>query len=305
MWSQHASAGHVRNIVVPHDIIAVPRRSPIKVRKRTPWHPAKSPVVVERSGCREWFSDRLFVESRQANLPAACSTSAIVHVALVAIVLFVLVAGATRAELTPRIFMDVSLRMPSLESVMPVAVASPPEWAHAERESPVQPAPPKALLQSRSAAPLETPSSVVAEPTRLGEAPEDAAVAAEVTGATDGVAGGVIGGTGSDPAVEPVSPPAATGPLQVGDGVDRPRKIKHVKPVYPLPAMSARVGGNVLIEAIIGADGKVRDARVVKSIAVLDQAALDAVRQWEFEPSRLNGMPVAVSMIIIVTFALL
>ncbi len=66
-----------------------------------------------------------------------------------------------------------------------------------------------------------------------------------------------------------------------------------------------RVGGNVLIEATIGADGKVHNARVVKSIALLDQAALDAVRQWEFEPSRLNGVAVAVTMVIIVTFALL
>ncbi|HJU44773.1 MAG TPA: hypothetical protein VJ691_18240, partial [Vicinamibacterales bacterium] len=65
MWSLQASAG-VRNIVVPHDIIAVPRRSPIKARTRTPWHPAKKHVVVERGGRREWFTDRLFVESKQA-----------------------------------------------------------------------------------------------------------------------------------------------------------------------------------------------------------------------------------------------
>ena len=55
----------------------------------------------------------------------------------------------------------------------------------------------------------------------------------------------------------------------------------------------------------IGADGKVHNARVVKSIALLDQAALDAVSQWEFEPSRHNGAAVAVTMVIIVTFALL
>ena len=51
-------------------------------------------------------------------------------------------------------------------------------------------------------------------------------------------------------------------------------------PVYPAVAKSARVGGTVLVEATIGPDGKVADARVLRSVALLDQAALDAVRQW-------------------------
>jgi protein TonB len=119
------------------------------------------------------------------------------------------------------------------------------------------------------------------------------------------VAGGVAGGNGRALPIEPAPPAAATGPFRVGEGIARPRKIKDVRPVYPVFAMSARLGGSVLIEATIGVDGKVRDARVVQSIAALDQAALDAVRQWEFEPSRINGEPVAVMMVIVVTFALL
>ena len=123
--------------------------------------------------------------------------------------------------------------------------------------------------------------------------------------ALDGANNGVPGGTGSGLSIEAVQPPAALGPFRVGNGIAAPRKIKDVKPAYPLPAMAARVGGNVLIEVTIGADGKVHNARVLQSIAVLDQAALDAVRQWEFEPSRLDGAAVAVTMVIIVTFALL
>lgn len=304
----------IRTIVVPPGISAVPRRSPIKVRKRTPWNPA--PVVhgvVERAGSREWFTDRLFVESKQANLPAACSTSALVHVVLVILVLLLLAARAARADRTPPSLMDVSLRMPDLVSLLPAAVAPPPARKPVERSSPAsaRPAPPPArAIETPAAAPLETPSSVEAEPTTLDVAPSDGApagveVGGATDGATDGVSGGVPGGTGSGPSVEPAHQPAATGPFRVGEGIDRPRKIKHVKPVYPLPAMAARVGGNVLIEATIGADGKVHNARVLKSIAVLDQAALDAVRQWEFEPSRHNGVAVAVTMVIIVTFALL
>ena len=190
------------------------------------------------------------------------------------------------------------------------AVGLPPAGKSVERSAhadSARPAPPPArAIETPAAAPLETPTSVEAEPPTL-DAPtsEGVPTGVEVGGATDGVSGGVPGGTGSGPSVEPAQQPAATGPFRVGDGIDRPRKIKDVKPVYPQSAMRAQIAGNILIEATIGADGKVHDARVVKSIALLDQAALDAVRQWEFEPSRRNGVAVAVTMVIIVTFALL
>lgn len=299
----------IRTIVVPHGISAVPRRSPVKARKRTPWNPAPDVHgVVERAGSREWFTDRLFIESKQANLPAACSTSAMVHVVLVIAVLLLLAARAARADLMPQRLMDVSLRMPDMAMLLPAAVAPPPVRKSVERSSPAdpRPAPPPApAIETPAAAPLETPSRVEAEPATLDDAPIDGALAGVgVGGATEGVSGGVAGGSGSGPSVEPAQP-AATGPFRAGEGIDRPRKIKDVKPAYPLPAMAARVGGNVIIEATIGADGKVHDARVLKSIAVLDQAAVDAVRQWEFEPSRRNGVAVAVTMVVIVTFALL
>ena len=75
-----ASWSTIRTIVVPHGIAAVPRRSPIKARKRTPWHSVpEAHGVVERADSREWFTDRLFVESKQTHLPAAWTTSAMVH----------------------------------------------------------------------------------------------------------------------------------------------------------------------------------------------------------------------------------
>jgi protein TonB len=225
-------------------------------------------------------------------------------------VLLLLAARAVRADLTPHKLMDVSLRMPALELLLPVAIAPPLALKSVERPSPAAPPPPGPPLAQAAkipaAAPLEAPSSIEAEPATLDASPgAGAAVGAEVGGVPDGVAGGVAGGTGSGPLVEPAQPAAATGPYRVGDGIERPRKVKHVKPVYPLSAMAARVGGNVLIEATIGVDGKVHNARLLQSVAVLDQAALDAVRQWEFEPSRLNGVAVAVTMVIVVTFALL
>jgi len=82
-----------------------------------------------------------------------------------------------------------------------------------------------------------------------------------------------------------------------------PKKIKDVPPVYPALAKSAGVSGTVTIEATIGPDGKVADATVVQSIPLLDQAALDAVRQWEYLPSMLNGVPVPVLVTVTINFA--
>ena len=90
--------------------------------------------------------------------------------------------------------------------------------------------------------------------------------------------------------------------VRVGGQIRPPLKIKDVAPVYPAIALSARVQGDVVIEATIDEEGKVADARVVKSVPLLDQAALDAVRQWEYRPSLLNGAPVAVVSTVTVRF---
>ena len=90
--------------------------------------------------------------------------------------------------------------------------------------------------------------------------------------------------------------------VKVGGQIKPPTKIKDVKPVYPAVALSAKVSGSVIVEATIDADGKVIDAQVVRSIPLLDQAALDAVRQWEYTPSLLNGVPVPVRVTVTITF---
>ena len=86
--------------------------------------------------------------------------------------------------------------------------------------------------------------------------------------------------------------------------IKQPTKTKHVNPHYPPIAQSARVQGVVIIEAVIGPNGKVQDARVLRSIPLLDQAALDAVKQWEFTPTLLNNVPVPVIMTVTVQFTL-
>jgi TonB family protein len=90
--------------------------------------------------------------------------------------------------------------------------------------------------------------------------------------------------------------------VRPGGRIMPPKKIKDVAPVYPALAQSAHVTGQVTIEATIGEDGKVIDAKVVRSIPLLDQAALDAVRQWEYLPTMLNGVPVPVLVTVTVSF---
>lgn len=121
---------------------------------------------------------------------------------------------------------------------------------------------------------------------------------------------GVTGGTAYAvaPPPPPPPPPAATvggqAPVRVGGNIRPPQKIVDVKPVYPEDAKQARVQGVVIIEATIDQTGKVTDARVLRSIPMLDQAALDAVKQWVFTPTVINDTPVPVIMTVTVNFTL-
>jgi protein TonB len=90
----------------------------------------------------------------------------------------------------------------------------------------------------------------------------------------------------------------------VGGDLKPPTKLKNVPPVYPPIAQEAKVAGIVIIEARIEPDGTVSRTRVLKSIPLLDEAAQNAVRQWEFTPTLLNGNPTAVIMTVTVNFTL-
>jgi len=150
-----------------------------------------------------------------------------------------------------------------------------------------------------NAAPVEAPKEIKPE-TGIDTGLEGAAAGGVEGGVPGGVSGGVVGGLPDAP--PPAPPPVA--PVRVGGNIKPPTKIRDVKPVYPAIAQSARVQGVVIIEATIGPNGRVQDARVLRSIPLLDQAALDAVKQWEFTPTLLNGVPVPVIMTVTVNFTL-
>ena len=112
-------------------------------------------------------------------------------------------------------------------------------------------------------------------------------------------------GTVSDRARMPLAAGAdARGALRVGGSVKTPQKIVDARPVYPEEARAQRVQGVVIAEVYIQEDGRVGDARILRSIPLLDDAALTAIRQWEFTPTLLNGVPTPVIMTVTVQFSL-
>jgi TonB family protein len=140
------------------------------------------------------------------------------------------------------------------------------------------------------------------------EKTKELAAAAQAAG-DKAAADAVAGKAASDAAAAKAAAEAAAArakprvaPVRVGGKIKPPTKVKDVKPVYPDMAQSAHVAGTVIVEATIGEDGKVVDAKILRSIPMLDKAALDAVRQWEYTPTLLNGVPVPVVLTVTITF---
>ena len=130
-----------------------------------------------------------------------------------------------------------------------------------------------------------------------------------IPGAMNGVPWGT--GTGAvqlpKPAPErPARPVVAAQPprLRVGGVVQAAKIMRQVMPVYPQPARAAHISGTVRIEAVISRDGTIQSLRVMSGHPWLVEAALDAVRQWIYQPTLLNGEPVEVLTQIEVNFKL-
>ena len=160
------------------------------------------------------------------------------------------------------------------------------------------------------ASPIPTPSFVapIEVPTEL--TPEEGLDLGIEEGVAGGVEGGVPGGVvgavvgGLQEAAPPLPP--ALKPIRVGTGlVHEPRKIKHVAPVYPPVAAAAHAEASVILEASIDERGRVVDVTVLRGNSLFDKAALEAVRQWAYSPTLLDGVPVPIIMTITVHFQLM
>jgi protein TonB len=124
-------------------------------------------------------------------------------------------------------------------------------------------------------------------------------------GSINGVLGGIIGSVPTAAPPPPPPPKAATPQrIRVGGNVQAANLIHQVKPAYPPLAKQARIQGTVELSAIIGKDGRVQDLHVVRGHPLLVQSALEAVKNWEYRPTMLNGEPVEVATTIDVNFTL-
>jgi len=120
-------------------------------------------------------------------------------------------------------------------------------------------------------------------------------------GSAGGVLGGIIGGVGSN---MPPPPKAATSRIRVGGNVQAAAIVRQVMPQYPPIAKTAHISGTVVLHAIIGKDGSVQDLQYMSGPPLLMKSALDAVKQWRYKPTMLNGEPVEVDTTISVVFTL-
>ena len=123
-----------------------------------------------------------------------------------------------------------------------------------------------------------------------------------------GVQGGVFGGIPGQGMVSSMAPPPPkpTAPTRVkqGGNVTAASIIQQTRPLYPALARQARIQGSVVLHAIIDKDGKVAQLEVISGHPLLVQSALDAVKQWRYKPTQLNGDPVEVDTTITVTFTM-
>lgn len=195
-----------------------------------------------------------------------------------------------------------AFRLPNIQTPLPPlmmasAMPLPPEPAAVPQQtSPVPQVNP-------DAAPLTSPDTVTPEAPR-----PQVSTMPPVPGGLPGVATGapytgLLGPKSVGTALpDPPRPPEQ--PRRLGTGIQAPQRIAYKAPVYPQAAVAARIEGMVILEAIIDAQGVVQDVKVLRSLPMLDRAAIEAVQQWRYQPTRLNGQAIPIIMTVTVHFSL-
>jgi protein TonB len=168
---------------------------------------------------------------------------------------------------------------------------------------------PKQFIANQLIAPKSVPSKILMVTEE--EAPLATGVIGGIPGGVPGAGGGLSGLMGGLPAAAPPpkpppppAPPKPTGPAKIGGNVVAANLINPVKPVYPPLAKMARQQGTVKFEAMISKEGTIEDLKLISGPPLLVQAAMEAVKQWRYRPTILNGEPTEVQTTIDVNFSL-
>jgi protein TonB len=164
------------------------------------------------------------------------------------------------------------------------------------------------VTSSARPVPIEPPVEILAE-TAETEIPGEEGIRGGVEGGVPGgIPGGVVGGflpsTIAPPPPPAVPPPVPRAPVRVGGAITAPALLSRVAPEYPPIAVNAKVEGVIILEAIVDREGRVEKVNVLRSIALLDEAAKAAVRQWRYSPLLLNGKPERFVVTVTVSFSL-
>lgn len=226
--------------------------------------------------------------------PVTFGMSLLVHAGLVATIL--VLPLFSDEILTPASGLRAFFAAPPAITPPPPPPA-PPALPAAVRSAVVPARQPTAVPDSAFRAPIEIPEVVVPEEPALDLGTSEGVEGGVEGGVPGGVVGGIVGGL-----AEAVPTPPRI--LRIGGNVKPPRLLHRVEPVYPPVARQARIAGKITIDAIVGQDGRVRETRVVSGAPLLSEAAVEAVRQWRYEPQLLNGVPVDFELLVTVTFVL-
>src|SRR5687767_3899763 len=202
---------------------------------------------------------------------------------------------------------SISDKLPEVPTMMAFVAAAP-------APAPPPPPPPPAAkavkaVQASKPAPTTGPTFTVPSEVPVGIHPESGIDLSDEGGVVGGVEGGIPGGVlggilGGMVNEAPPPPPPAPKPRRVGGDIQAPALIRRVEPDYPGVAVAAKVSGTVILEATVNEAGAVTDVNLLRSIILLDQAAIKAVKQWRYEPLMLNGQPVPFILVVTVTFSL-
>jgi protein TonB len=212
--------------------------------------------------------------------------------------------------LLPLYFTD-AINIRQLQNTMLVAPPPPPPPPPPPAAVHIAPRVPKSFFtQGKLFAPRVIPKQIAqvkeeAPPPEAADSGVAGGVPGEVPGGQlGGVLGGILGGTGTVPAPPPPKPVVHRGPYRVGGRVQAPKLIQEVQPTYPPLAKQARIQGDVVIDSVIDTEGHVTQMKVVSGSPLLVDSAMRALEQWKYQPTLLNGQPVAVDMLVTLHFQL-
>jgi periplasmic protein TonB len=202
------------------------------------------------------------------------------------------------------LFYTHAIELPKFETTFLTAPAPPPPPP--SPAAVVRPAPKSVLFHAgKLYAPKVIPKHVAmikdeAEPQQIAGVP-GGVIGGVQGGQVGGVLGGILGGRNTMVA-PPRKPVVPKGPIRVGGNIQAPQLIRKVQPRYPPLAMETRTQGDVVIDCVLDPHGNVTQMKEVSGPPLLIQAAMQAVSQWKYRPTLLNGQPVSVEMMVTVHF---